>query len=76
MEILLQRYYSKKNHKTILDGFQEKNLMMKFYDAHIHFFYNCPADDLKRVFRDLNVEILCTPAYQKQARWGARPYEG
>jgi hypothetical protein len=43
----------KKPHKTILDGFQEKNLMMRFYDAHIHLFYNCPADDLKRVFRDL-----------------------
>ena len=27
--------------------------MMRFYDAHIHLFYNCPADDLKRVFRDL-----------------------
>ena len=26
---------------------------MKFYDAHIHFFYNCPADDLKRIFEDL-----------------------
>jgi hypothetical protein len=26
---------------------------MKFYDAHIHFFYNCPAGDLKRIFEDL-----------------------
>ena len=26
---------------------------MKFYDAHVHFFYNCPADDLKRIFEDL-----------------------
>ncbi len=53
MEILLQRYYSKKTHKIVLDCFQEKNLMMKFYDAHIHFFYNCPGDDLKRVFEGL-----------------------
>lgn len=27
--------------------------MMKFYDAHVHFFYNCPADDLKRILKAL-----------------------
>jgi hypothetical protein len=26
---------------------------MKFYDAHIHFFYNCPTDELKRLLRAL-----------------------
>jgi len=26
---------------------------MRFYDAHIHFFYNCPAEDLKRIFEGL-----------------------
>jgi hypothetical protein len=26
---------------------------MKFYDAHIHFFYNCPADELKRLLKAL-----------------------
>jgi hypothetical protein len=26
---------------------------MKYYDAHIHFFYNCPTDELKRIFKAL-----------------------
>jgi len=26
---------------------------MKFYDAHIHFFYNCPTDELKRILERL-----------------------
>ena len=30
-----------------------KFLNMKFYDAHVHFFYNCPAEELKRVFESL-----------------------
>lgn len=36
-----------------MDGFQEKNLKMKFYDAHIHFFYNCPTDEPKHIFEAL-----------------------
>ncbi len=28
-----------------------KVLNMKFYDAHIHFFYECPLDELRRIFR-------------------------
>jgi hypothetical protein len=26
---------------------------MKYYDAHIHFFYNCSTDELKRIFKAL-----------------------
>ena len=56
----------KKPHKTILDGFQEKNLMMKFYDAHIHFFYNCPAMEKDRdSYRDF------TGRYQDRILFGS-----
>jgi predicted TIM-barrel fold metal-dependent hydrolase len=30
-----------------------EGLKMKFYDAHIHFFYNCSADELEQIFEAL-----------------------
>src|SRR5512136_774563 len=27
--------------------------MMKFYDAHVHFFYDCSSDEMEQIFRDL-----------------------
>ena len=30
-----------------------EDLKMNFYDAHVHFFYHCPADELKRIFEAL-----------------------
>jgi len=36
-----------------LDKLRGKILNIKLYDAHIHFFYNCPPDELKAVFKAL-----------------------
>ncbi len=37
----------------ILDELRGKLLNMKFYDAHVHFVYSCPTDELKRIFKTL-----------------------
>jgi hypothetical protein len=34
-----------------LDELRGKLLNMKFYDAHVHFVYSCPTDELKRIFK-------------------------
>jgi hypothetical protein len=36
-----------------LDELRGKLLNMKFYDAHVHFVYSCPTDELKRIFKAL-----------------------
>jgi len=36
-----------------LDELRGKILNRKFYDAHIHFFYDCPANELKHIFEAL-----------------------
>lgn len=36
-----------------MDELRGKLLNMKFYDAHVHFVYSCPTDELKRIFKAL-----------------------